>query len=195
MAICMWCDQEMTTGLSCSVSALHREGQRVEITRWGSEPGWTASGRCGDCGTMPGGFHHLGCDVQRCALCGDQMSSCGCRFDEDEPEEDDAQILETYVDSNGCPTERVVRNGIEMIIHYDDVPESDITTVDGIRCTTALRTVIDIAPDLDADQLERAVQDGLDRGLFTVDEARARLAQDDMRTRPGAALLRQVLSS
>ncbi len=197
MAICMWCAREMTTALSCSASALHRDGQLVEMLRWGSEPGWRANGRCGDCGVMPGGFHHLGCDVQRCALCDNQMISCGCRFDEDAPDEepDEVQILETYLDSNGCPTERVLRNGIEIIVHYDDVPESDRTTVDGIPCTTALRTIIDIAPDLDAEDLERAVQDALNRGLFSIDEAHARLAQADMRTRPGAVLLRKVLPS
>ena len=52
-----------------------------------------------------------------------------------------------YLDSNGVLTEHITAGGQDVIVHYDDVPESDITTVDGIRCTTALRTVIDLAPD------------------------------------------------
>src|SRR5439155_17042536 len=62
---------------------------------------------------------------------------------------------EIYFDSNGSLTERRRFGGQEVIVHYDDVPPSDITTVDGIPCTTALRTVIDIAPDLDRAQLRR----------------------------------------
>lgn len=98
-----------------------------------------------------------------------------------------------YVDSNGCPTERIRLGGQDVIVHHDDIPEKDITTVRGIRCTTALRTVIDIAPDVDAAELERIVQDCLERRLFTVDDARARISELDMLARPGAALLRRAL--
>ena len=121
------------------------------------------------------------------------MITCGCRFDEDGPADDDSEVLDLYLDANGDPTEHVVRDGLEMVIHYADLPDTDITTVRGIPCTTPLRTVIDIAPDVDAADLDRMVQDCLARRLFTVDEARARLAQPDMRTRPGAELLRRAL--
>jgi hypothetical protein len=83
----------------------------------------------------------------------------------------------------------------QAIVHYDDLPDEDVTTVDGIPCTTALRTVIDVAPDVERSQLERMVQDCLDRHLFTVDEARARIEKDDMQSRPGALLLAEVLSA
>jgi hypothetical protein len=98
-----------------------------------------------------------------------------------------------YVDANGCPTERISTNGLDVIIHYDDIPESDITSIDGLRCTTALRTVIDLAPELESAELKRIVRDCLDRRLFTPEEAMARVAQPDMLTRPGAKILRQVL--
>ena len=97
-------------------------------------------------------------------------------------------------DSNGCPMERVWHDGQEVIVHYDDVPAKDLTTVDGIPCTTALRTIIDIAPDVDEDHLEEIVQDCLDRRLFTMEEAMARVAEDDIRARPGAVLLRRLLA-
>jgi hypothetical protein len=52
------------------------------------------------------------------------------------------------VDGNGQLTERMWLGEQEVIIHRGDVPETDITTIDGIRCTTALRTVIDVAPSV-----------------------------------------------
>jgi hypothetical protein len=132
------------------------------------------------------------------------MLSCGCRFDEDGPDPDDERDglalgvpdpfeAGLFIDSNGCIAERKVVNGREVIVHYDDVPESDITMVDGIRVTTPLRTVIDVAPNVSAAELERMVEECLRRRLFSIEEARARLDEPDMRSRPGALLLRRLL--
>ena len=98
-----------------------------------------------------------------------------------------------YFDSNGVLTERRSITGQNVVVHYDDIPDSDITDVQGIPCTTALRTVIDLAPDIDQLQLHHMVQDCLDRHLFTVEEAAARVAQPDMQHRRGAELLRLIL--
>lgn len=68
-----------------------------------------------------------------------------------------------------------------------------VPTVDGIPCTTALRTVIDLAPELSGDELRRVVEDCLSRRLFTVDEAIGRIAEDDVHGRVGARLLGQAL--
>jgi hypothetical protein len=193
MAICSWCEREMTTASSCTVSVLHRDGSPIRMIPWGKERGWRGRGRCGDCGVNPRGFHHLGCDVQRCPLCEGQMLSCDCRFDEDGADDDEEEVIDLYVDANGDPTERRMVGDQEVLIHYGDLPESDVTTVQGIPCTTALRTVIDIAPDVSAEHLDRIIKDCLQRRLFTLDEARERLAQPDMRTRPGAELLRRAL--
>src|SRR3712207_6934892 len=62
------------------------------------------------------------------------------------------------VDGNGAPTELVRVGGHEVIVHHDHVPESDITVVRGIPCTTALRTVIDLAADLAAGELDDLVR-------------------------------------
>jgi hypothetical protein len=89
---------------------------------------------------------------------------------------------------------RTIRcGGQEVILHYDDLPDCDVTVVDGIPCTTALRTVIDLAPELNREDLDRVVGDCLRRGLFTIGEAHERLSCGDMRARPGAALLRRSL--
>jgi hypothetical protein len=49
----------------------------------------TSSGReCHDCGAKPGELHQLGCDVERCPLCGDQAIGCDCFHEmcENDPE-------------------------------------------------------------------------------------------------------------
>ena len=100
-----------------------------------------------------------------------------------------------YIDSNGCPTERIRVGAQEIVVHYDDIPESDITTVRGLRCTTPIRTVIDIAPETPTAELERIIRDCLDRGMFTVDEALARIDQRDMAARVGARMVRSALAA
>lgn len=97
------------------------------------------------------------------------------------------------VDGNGAPTELVSLGGMEVIMHHGDVPGTDITTIDGIRCTTALRTVIDIATELESGELALVLLDCLDRQLFTVDDAHRRLSQPDMATHSGAQNVRRAL--
>ncbi|HUP86435.1 MAG TPA: hypothetical protein VM143_12275 [Acidimicrobiales bacterium] len=145
------------------------------------------------------------------------MLSCGCRFDEDGPVEQDDEddqdgdhveielmvpdlgcvggvVIERWVDGNGCPTERrLLDGGMEVISHEDVPPEVDRAVVEGIPCTSALRTIIDVAADVDAAQLERMVRNAVDRRLFTIGEASARVSQPDIAERPGARLLGEVL--
>ncbi|HSL58462.1 MAG TPA: hypothetical protein VK866_11520 [Acidimicrobiales bacterium] len=83
MAVCDWCDQEMTRNVSCTVTAFHRSGIAHPL------PPNRSQRPCGDCGTPPRGFHHPGCDMAQCPLCRGQAISCGCRFDEDGPDHHD----------------------------------------------------------------------------------------------------------
>lgn len=94
---------------------------------------------------------------------------------------------------DGDLVERVWLGDQEVIVHHADIPESDVTTVRGIPCTTALRTIIDLAPDVTPIQLRIMVQDALLRRLFTLEQASERLAQADMADREGARLLRRIL--
>lgn len=98
-----------------------------------------------------------------------------------------------YRDGNGLLTERTWVGGQEVIVHYDDIPATDTTTVDGIPVTTAVRTVIDIAPEIDAAHLDLVLQDGLERHLFTLEELTARASEDDIASRPGAGLVREAV--
>jgi len=88
MAKCSVCNQEMLDKVSCRASRLrftpflrrHRrigetcydvKGQREYKRRASADD-------CGDCGAPTGGFHHPGCDRERCPRCGGQLISCAC---------------------------------------------------------------------------------------------------------------------
>ena len=98
-----------------------------------------------------------------------------------------------FVDANGRPAEVHFGDEFDLIVHYDDIPESDITIVGGIRCATALRTVIDIAAEYGPEQLPHVLRHCFDRRLFSARDARDRIARPDLRTHPGATLVAQAL--
>lgn len=79
MATCEFCGQEMLTAKGCSFSQLQTsDGKRYRRHKVGDE-GWYSKGeRCGDCGALYGHYHHFGCDVERCPICGQQLIGCDC---------------------------------------------------------------------------------------------------------------------
>ena len=84
---CDYCQLEMTAGVSCTLASYddikggpharipYGSPREVELF-WLSPDGLPAN--CGDCKTPLGGFHHPGCDVERCPACGLQAISCDC---------------------------------------------------------------------------------------------------------------------
>ena len=81
--------------------------------------------------------------------------------------------IEVTVPGPECPPKLKHVGGQPVIVHYGNVPESDITVHKGIRVSTPLRTVIDLAPRVTRDHLVLIVEDCLERGLFTVEDGLA----------------------
>lgn len=105
----------------------------------------------------------------------------------------DERTLDTWIDGNGCLTELKLIGGQEVVVHHDDLPDKDVTVLRGIPVTTPVRTLIDCAPEVSAEELTRMTRNCLDRRLCTVAEAYARIDEPDMRDRRGAILLRETL--
>ncbi len=104
MAICDWCKQEMTDEktVSCkeNTEVKFPDGTVLPAVRFfprnltpeqQKQVAWahpeivekklyspSSSNRCHDCNTYIGGFHHPGCDNERCPKCHGQLISCGC---------------------------------------------------------------------------------------------------------------------
>lgn len=60
---------------SISVSAPGRVMRLRRSTHHGNEP----DGRCIGCGIKHGGFHHYGCQVEKCPHCGERILYCRCK--------------------------------------------------------------------------------------------------------------------
>ena len=79
MVICEFCGQEERGSDTC-VKRFERQ-----LPFGGELDDWTfgdsASG-CGGCGGAVGGFHHPGCEVERCPKCHGQLITCDCETSE-----------------------------------------------------------------------------------------------------------------
>lgn len=74
-----------------------------------------------------------------------------------------------------------------------DLPKTDLTVVDGIACTTAVRTVIDVAGRLSARAAEELVDTAIARGLVTVRQLERRSTELACPRRRGCAVVLRVL--
>lgn len=90
MAICNWCEKEMSGNEgadSCIANnfVLFPDGEKLLPIPYDPDYG-DEDQRCHDCNIKRGGFHHPGCDMERCPKCFCQLISCGCLDEEDEEE-------------------------------------------------------------------------------------------------------------
>ena len=84
MAVCDYCEKDMLLVDSCIEVEIKSKGKVHKPIPYGKEEAEWKSERCHDCNAKRGGFHHPGCDVERCPICGGQLISCGCLEEEDE---------------------------------------------------------------------------------------------------------------
>lgn len=84
-AKCRLCGQTMSKSNGCLCSHLIYKGKKIERIKYGEDE-YDSDERCHDCLAKLGEYHHDGCDVERCPVCGDQLISCECDFEfEDVP--------------------------------------------------------------------------------------------------------------
>ena len=83
--MCQDCNREMLLAASCSARFVELAGQRYErIPYRPPRAHREAATRCHDCGVRPGGFHHFGCDMERCPRCAGQLFCCNCWPDDED---------------------------------------------------------------------------------------------------------------
>lgn len=77
---CEWCnqDKEDKKTVTCIGDGTIVEFPDGEMLRASTEHGNELDGRCHDCNVEHGGYHHPGCDMERCPRCGRQIVTCDC---------------------------------------------------------------------------------------------------------------------
>jgi hypothetical protein len=94
MAICKYCQLEMNTADGCVALPVRTVDGPMEPLPYGKEkqfaneppaPGQHHHGvlignppRCHDCASVPGHYHHPGCDYEECPRCHEQLIGCDC---------------------------------------------------------------------------------------------------------------------
>ncbi len=72
-----------------------------------------------------------------------------------------------------APT-RFAKRDDAVAVHTGVLPPEDVTEHTGFRVTTPVRSLVDVAPTVEADQLARAIDDARDAGLLTARQLRER---------------------
>lgn len=85
MAICKRCNGEMREVDSCINRIITINGVQYVPIPYGKEETRIEfsiySTRCHDCNVAIGGVHHVGCDVEECPACHEQLIGCDCEIE------------------------------------------------------------------------------------------------------------------
>lgn len=85
MVVCKMCNGEMLEVKGCKcIKFEYADGKVMDPIKFGDEEDDWGDESCGDCGCKVGGYHHSGCDVERCPRCTGQAISCECEMVGDE---------------------------------------------------------------------------------------------------------------
>ncbi|HMJ03895.1 MAG TPA: hypothetical protein VK506_13210, partial [Conexibacter sp.] len=68
-----------------------------------------------------------------------------------------------------------------LVLHHQALPPDDIVEHPGYRVTTVARSLIDVAPGIDEDQLARAIAEAREAGLLSIRALRDRAEAVDLR--------------
>jgi hypothetical protein len=76
---CGICGNKMEEGTSCieSQKILFSDGKEMTPVKVGHGKDWTEL-TCNDCNAPEDGYHHPGCDMERCPRCRGQLITCDC---------------------------------------------------------------------------------------------------------------------
>lgn len=83
--VCEFCGREMVSANGCvSIPIIRFEPDGKKMVRKtyrrqkvGDEGRIEEGERCWDCGALFGHYHHFGCDIEKCPICGNQLAFCG----------------------------------------------------------------------------------------------------------------------
>jgi hypothetical protein len=70
-----------------------------------------------------------------------------------------------------------------LVLHYADLPESDVRTVQGFKITRPLRAILDLieAGTVERNFIRQAITQAVDRGLITRPDIRSRQMSEPAR--------------
>ena len=77
-APCRACGQRMLKADGCTWTHVRCGNRYYRRIKYGEDGMAHGDARCHDCGAKLGHYHHVGCDAERCPVCGRQLISCDC---------------------------------------------------------------------------------------------------------------------